>query len=302
MNKFERVCKVCGTTMFYKSKDSYLNSIRKNTLCQSCGGRLAAKKDSNMGVLLEETNESYYWIGFILADGHINKSNRLKVVLAIKDFEHLNKLKNFLNIQKITNTTISSSIAAMDVEIINILCKKFDINQNKTIHPPNLEIFKNINNKDLLLSLIAGFIDGDGSIRNQSMGRKDFKLEIKCHKNWLSILQFFCLEICKKDFTKINNQGYAYFCISDTVILKELKRSIELLNIPILKRKWDIIDYNYQGRSEKASKTHPIILNLFQNGCSIIDISKKLKIPYGTVYQTIKRNDEIKLESSGVTM
>lgn len=58
-------------------------------------GKLNLKKEfvetriGSLLPLLEDTNESYYWAGFIAADGCINKHSRLTVVLSIKDFEHL---------------------------------------------------------------------------------------------------------------------------------------------------------------------------------------------------------------------
>ena len=204
------------------------------------------KKKSKLNVLLEDTPLTYYWIGFLLADGNFGEENLIKVGLASLDKEHLIKLQKFLNIDNITMRKDGKAyyIKAMDTKIISILCKKFDIKQNKTYFPPNINSL-DIKNKDLMISLIAGFIDGDGSIRPKHKG---FSLTIKCHGSWIDVLDFFCKKIKPDSSAKINSYGYAHFSISNDIILKELKRNVERLNLPVLKRKWDLIDLDYIKR------------------------------------------------------
>jgi len=57
---------------------------------------IVRKKLADLSPLLNETLEAYYWMGFIMADGHLSKQNRLTVTLAIKDSDHLLKLKEFV--------------------------------------------------------------------------------------------------------------------------------------------------------------------------------------------------------------
>ena len=46
--------------------------------------------------LLENSTESFYWLGFIFADGWFDfKRNTIGVMLSENDREHLNKLCNF---------------------------------------------------------------------------------------------------------------------------------------------------------------------------------------------------------------
>lgn len=56
-------------------------------------------KKCNLEKLLLDVPETYYWIGFILADGHISKNNRLVVTLSVKDKNHLIKLQKYLEIE-----------------------------------------------------------------------------------------------------------------------------------------------------------------------------------------------------------
>ena len=97
-----------------------------------------------MEKLLEETNLSYYWIGFILADGHISKNNRLKVGLAIKDIKHLKQLAEYLNIDKIKiNKHKKSCNFNKQSNIVKEVKNKFNIDNNKTIKPPDLNNYIN---------------------------------------------------------------------------------------------------------------------------------------------------------------
>ncbi|NPV13032.1 MAG: hypothetical protein HPY57_14800 [Ignavibacteria bacterium] len=137
-----------------------------------------------------------------------------------------------------------------DVMIIQQI-KKYNIQSNKTYNPPNLDSILD----DKLFSLIIGFIDGDGSITKQ-FKRKDAILRIKCHSSWVFILQKFLLHLYenyngKIPSVKINNQGYACFNITNSIILKNIKNKCLELNLPILKRKWDNIDLSRISRMEK---------------------------------------------------
>ena len=97
---------------------------------------------------------------------------------------------------------------------------KFGINNNKTENPPET---LNIFSEDLYVSLIAGFIDGDGNIQNP-VNRKDFFLRIKNHSSWLPILEEFNNYIYpEKQCCKINSSGYAELMITNTVPLQKLK-------------------------------------------------------------------------------
>src|SRR5690606_7825362 len=48
--------------------------------------------------LLNNTDESFYWLGFIMADGYIAKDkSRLEITLCEKDLNHLEKFNKFIN-------------------------------------------------------------------------------------------------------------------------------------------------------------------------------------------------------------
>lgn len=222
-------------------------------------------KKSDVSVLLKEECISYYWIGFLLADGHFSENNILKVTLSSIDKEHLFNLQKFLKIKNMQTERQGKYLClkTMDTKLVSEIKRKFDISHQKTYNPPtNLDFIKN---KDLLLSLIIGFIDGDGCIANKN---KAFSLAVKCHGSWLDVLEKFAKEINKETNAKINNAGYAYFTVSNVTALQELKKIALKLKLPILKRKWDKIDLDYvknKEAHERNFKTFEKLFNKFKN-------------------------------------
>lgn len=169
----------------------------------------------------------------------------MKFTLKKEDAEQVHKFGSFINYTgSYGNSEISESIFCKDIDTVKKICEKFDINPQKTYNPPKTLLKFDSN---LLISLLAGFIDGDGRI-SHPFNRKDFFLTIKNHSSWISILQEFNSLICKENFCRINSSGYAVLNITNSEYLKELKRKVIKLNIPILPRKWNIIDLSFVSK------------------------------------------------------
>lgn len=210
---------------------------------------LGLKKDRNeyvqgqLDILLENTHESLYWIGFILADGHISPSNRLKFLLSSKDSNQVKKLQKYLKIKIIKYNKICTYIDCQDKYIIPKICKKFDINSRKTYNPPR--ILPNIS-KELIISMLIGYIDGDGYICKQYK-RKDSKINIHCHSSWLLYLNMICnllIEFYNIDIAHpaIKKDGYLNWNICNHKMINSLKDHVVKYKLPALNRKWDIIN------------------------------------------------------------
>lgn len=193
-------------------------------------------KKGDCSILLTESLETYYWIGFILADGHIHNNVRLKVALAAKDKEHLLKLKAFLKVENYLEYPTYSEFSIMDSVILRKFCKKFSIEQNKTEKAANLSRVS----KTKLKALFIGFIDGDGSINKQS-NRDDHCLQIKCHAAWLDNLTLFSKQFLQRDQAYLNKLGYAVLHIGTKKVLQDLKQFATIHNLPKLERKWNKI-------------------------------------------------------------
>lgn len=242
MSKFtimRKECPNCGKEQVYTNKVSYRRAIVNNQLCKSCAFIKKDKKQGDCSQLLKEDILTYYWLGFIFADGHIEKSKRLQVSLGIKDIGHLKKLQKFLLIENLRDCGTYCSMSIMDVFNIKQLVEKFSIASNKTKSPCNLSNIKG----DLLTALFIGFIDGDGSVAQQT-GRKDHCIYIKCHPAWLGNLNIFSNHVSGENKAYIDKQGWAKLHIANNKTIKELKKFINTHYLPVLTRKWDKILIN----------------------------------------------------------
>lgn len=239
---------------------------------------------SNLSVLLEDTPETLYWMGFLFADGSINEYKRLSLVLAIKDKDHLLNFKKFCEIPnhlyiKDKKKIISIGVKAQDKFTVEKLCNKYDLKSNKTIHPPDY-IPKNV---DLFLAFIVGFIDGDGCIKKQSGKRKDSLIAIKLHNSWMDYLNRLSVKVAelaqvKPTNAKINKKGYAIIHFCNSKLLKFLKNKALQLGLPVLERKWDRIDLSYFSKNEIMANNRKKLASLVSKGLRNRDIAKKLQV------------------------
>jgi hypothetical protein len=284
-----RICSSCLKELFYSCRASYWLANKNNARCRSCATTDYDNRKNNVEILLNENLESYYWLGFILADGHISKDYRLVVTLSNKDKLHLLKLANYINtIVRSTKNDTHCTIATMNKKSNLLLCNKFDINNNKTYNPPKLEIFNNLN-REQLISVFAGFIDGDGSIKNLHK-RKDFALHIKCHSSWINILKIFSNNFLKDCSVIINNAGYSLLTCGNSIILKDLKRELLKLNLPLMNRKWDKINLDFISRQELSKDRVEIIKERLLQKTKHKDIAAELGITRSGLFGLIKRN------------
>ncbi len=136
------------------------------------------------------------------------------------------------------------SFSKCDKNTIDILIDKYQLKPNKTYDPPNLnEVFK-IMNDDQILSLLIGFVDGDGNNRKTSSG---YQITLENHKSWIDCYESFKKFIknkfnliFKNDLIRINNRGYVVMCFSQKEVFSKLKQFIIQNKLPVLDRKWSI--------------------------------------------------------------
>lgn len=256
----KRKCKRCKKDLFYANKSSYNNAVKENLTCRSCGMILSdKKKQSDISILLEDTPITYYWIGFLLADGNFGQGNIIKCALSSVDKDHLINLKNYLKIKSLSfeKSETMCCIKAMDTINAPLIRAKFNIHHQKTYNPPNLSFIKNDN---LKTALIIGFIDGDGCISHKN---KSFSITVQCHSAWLNNLMDFAKFINPSSTARINTSGYAYFSITNHLSLKKLKQKTIELKLPVLKRKWDKIDMNFVPNKEAHQRNFKTFEKLF---------------------------------------
>lgn len=287
-----RNCPSCNKEIKYKSYSAWHLATKNNSLCRNCSTKKHAQRCADLSILLEDTPETFYWMGFLLADGCFS-DNRLKFSLKKEDSDQVHKLGEYIKYTGSYGVSdIKESICCKDIDIIIKIKEKFGITDNKTINPPKtLNIFP----ENLYVSLIAGFIDGDGNIQNPT-NRKDFFLRIKNHSSWLHILQEFNNYIYpEKDCCKINSSGYAELIITNTVPLQKLKEKVVSLNLPILNRKWDKIDLNFVSKYTKANEDRQKVIDLYLQNYKVKNICNLLNLKEGKVYKIIReyKNEQI---------
>lgn len=246
-------------------------------------------KKSDIWRLLEERPESYYWLGFLTADGSCT-DNRLSLTLGNKDKDHLERFMYYVNY---TGERKDNSWSAKDVEVVPQLLAKLDWNKQKTYHPPSYEKYK-----DWILyqkiSFVVGFIDGDGSISDPK-DRMGY-LRIKTHHSWTNFL-FDIFSDLKRELkltgcigSSQTKNGYYELRISDSESLKRLKVEAINLGLPILKRKWDRIDLNYVSRSVSAKNRVELVKKFLNEGISQKEMARRLNMSDAGISLMIKRN------------
>lgn len=256
-------------------------------------------RKSNVGKLLNGEDEAYYWMGFLMADGHFGEK-RLRLKLAKKDKEHLKKFGRFIEYTgKITSyiTRLGGKsyhgcrITCMDTIMIPEIMERFGLVANKTENPPS---GLPTGTDEQLLALVEGFIDGDGCMRTGKK-RRFCNIVVKVHSSWLEMLKkmadlVYRLSGCASGLPKLNKKGYAEWVISNSMITKFLKRKSVEMKLPVLDRKWKKIDEWLIGKQERAMKRIEDIRVMVQEGLYQSQIAKKLGVDDSVIFGLAKRN------------
>lgn len=189
--------------------------------------------------LISKTPQSYYWLGFIAADGNISSTGRLIVGLAEKDLIHLQKLCGFLSLSKPPSYKLSTKSYEISVMLSKKVLTYIKENLNITTKKSLTYEFPKIEQENLLDCFIIGYIDGDGSW-NWNKKNQALRLGIRGTFSTLeSIRNRIYYLLSSNKINKIStSDGYPHFQISGkkAVKLYNYYRSIDIYK---LSRKWD---------------------------------------------------------------
>lgn len=115
-----------------------------------------------------DTEEKAYWLGFLMADGCINKSNRLTLLLAARDVDHLHKFAAAINTDFPIRMHLRFSMGAWreycsigvhGAEFVAGLIKHGVVHRKSYNGKPCL-----LERPDLQRHYWRGMLDGDGSV------------------------------------------------------------------------------------------------------------------------------------------
>lgn len=182
------------------------------------------------------TNNSVYWWGFIMADGHISKRG-LHIGLSDLDKGHLSKLQHHLKIENmyINSSKKQSFLALEDKSWATKWRNLLEINLAKTYNPPNLNIFES---KEYFIYFLIGFIDGDGSIW---LSRNHPNMRIELHSSWLPVLEKWSKLILDyygiQTRVRTTPRGYAQLIFNKKEHLKIMLPYLQ--DVDFLERKWN---------------------------------------------------------------
>lgn len=210
-------------------------------------------REGTLEPLLNQSLQSFFWLGFIAADGYIYKNGHLMVSQAKKDKSNVDRLANFLQtkVHPIKESGgfrkkpgISYRVNVCDKIIGNQLRDMFKIHPKKpkTYTGISLDFIKT---EEQAMSFLCGFIDGDGSLRKNCFGYK-----IECHKSWLITFRKLINKLPKSFSSvllKLNKSPSKKDKYTLMIIGKECSEELLLFvkqnNIPASKRKFSVDHY-----------------------------------------------------------
>src|SRR6185312_9135008 len=140
--KFNRSITSIRAQIKYLRKQGILSKEKRNR----------DNKSATLEVLLDETHLKYYWLGFLLADGHFSDSGAITLHLGQKDRDHAIKYQNFIKLNEIKeykfnpklkyhNSSQMLTMAASNKYVCKLLKERHNISNTKTYNAPNIESF-----------------------------------------------------------------------------------------------------------------------------------------------------------------
>lgn len=133
-----------------------------------------------------DTEDKAYWLGFIYADGNVNKAqSTLRINLQARDSLHLSKLNKCIdgnfNIRIYDEKHGDRTYPMCQILVYSTKIARDLMNKGVVPHKSNIITFPELRN-DLIRHFIRGYFDGDGSIceRKHKKGSSDLACSFTC--------------------------------------------------------------------------------------------------------------------------
>lgn len=108
-----------------------------------------------------KTKKTYYWAGFIAADGCVTQDNRLEIALKLADRNHLELFKHAIGSRHPVSISHQGKAARIRIRSKK-LCEDLESNFNITPNKSKTLQYPNIVEDYLMWEYIRGYMDGDG--------------------------------------------------------------------------------------------------------------------------------------------
>jgi len=235
---------------------SNLTGIKKHAISEwarrhGLKRKIDVTRNGSLEPLISGTIESFYWLGFIAADGYIYKNGHLMVSQSEKDKNIIEKLASYLNtsIYRYTpkdgsgyknRSSVTYRVNISDKIIGNKIRDMFNIQSNlsKTYTGISLDF---ITNQNQAAAFLCGFIDGDGSLTSNKT------YMIQCHESWFNTFKQLILKLpneIKNCYLKITHQPskknpYVLFSLRKSAS-DSIRKFAKENNLPCSKRKFSL--------------------------------------------------------------
>src|SRR5271154_6623378 len=120
VEKYNELGELRKTAKFFGVSDSYISTLfNKNNI--QYNKKVIYECDDDFFSLNNE--ESFYWAGFMAADGNVSKKSDIAINLSVKDIVHLEKFKKCIKSNAQILTSTSKSKPMIEGRLIKVLPK-----------------------------------------------------------------------------------------------------------------------------------------------------------------------------------
>jgi len=121
-------------------------------------------------------------------------------------------------------------------------------------------------------------------------------MRLKCHHSWYGVLLSINLRIAEMAAVEdappprlVSGGRYVEMTWSDTRIVKFMKAQTVRLGLPILSRKWDIVDDSYESRTEWGRRKAVLVREMLSSGMKGKDVAAELGVSQAYVSEVKHR-------------